>query len=223
MTKIIASIRPKNFEDGEDLILSAQIAGAEMIEIWCDKMDLADLKKLVIISELPVMVNLKDKSEKGLFTGTMFERIKFLEALINEGAAYLDLPFSEELSAVDLDRFKGKLVISAHDFEQTPSLDEIENLIGKILKLNPAILKLAFKVNKEIDLVNLFQLQVSRRELWGKSVILGMGQKGAITRVMSKMFQHPFTFASIDRFSRTAPGQMTIEQLNKIWRKFGFK
>lgn len=222
MTKIAASIRPRSYEHGEDLILSAQIAGAEMIEIWCDKLDIADAKKLVVISELPVILNLKDASENGEFKGNMFERIKILEDLLKDGAELIDIPFTEELKGVDIERLKPNLILSYHDFNGTPSLDEIENLINQMTKFGPKIIKLAFTVNQEIDLMNLFKLQTNRRDLWGSSIIIGMGPKGMITRMMSTMFNHPFTFACIDKYSKTAPGQMTIEQLKKNWRRFGF-
>jgi 3-dehydroquinate dehydratase type I len=223
MTKIAASIRPRSYEHGEDLILSAQIAGADMIELWCDKLNPEDAKKLVIISELPVIANLKDKSENGEFKGTMYEKITFLEELIQNGAVLIDLPFCEELKQVDIERLTKNLILSYHDFEATPSLDEIENIINSMEQLNPKYIKLAFSVQREIDLMNLFKLQTNRRDLWGKSIILGMGQRGMVTRMTSSMFSHPFTFACIDKYSKTAPGQMTITQLRKIWKRFGFQ
>lgn len=223
MTKIAASIRPRSYEHAEDLLLSAQIAGAEMIELWCDRISIEDAKKLIIVSELPVIVNLKDESEQGDFNGTIYDRIKILEDLVNQGAVLMDIPFVPELNAIDLDRLNGKIILSYHDFESTPSLDEIEDLIDQMLRLKPEVIKLAFTVNQEIDLMNLFKLQTNRRDLWGKCIILGMGHKGMVTRMMSNMFKHPFTFACIDKYSKTAPGQMTIEQLRKIWKRFGFQ
>lgn len=223
MTKIAASIRPRSYEHGEDLILSAQIAGADMIELWCDRLFPDTAQKLVLVSELPVIVNLKDESEHGEFHGTMFERIKILEDLITQGAVLIDLPYTKDLEYVDIERLSKNLILSYHDFKGTPSLDEIETLINKMLMLNPKYIKLAFSVNQEIDLMNLFKLQTNRRDLWGKSIILGMGQKGMITRMTSSMFSHPFTFACIDQYSKTAPGQMTISQLRKIWKRFGFQ
>jgi 3-dehydroquinate dehydratase type I len=222
MTKIAASIRPRSFEQGEDLLLSAQIAGAQMIELWCDRLDLDTAKKLVIVSELPVIVNLKDESEKGEFEGTIYDRIKYLEELVKEGATFLDLPYTKELESINLSRLAENLIVSYHDFEATPSLDEIETIINRMQSVNPAVIKLAFQVEQSIDLNNLLKLQINRKDLWGRSIILGMGHKGMITRLMSKTFQHPFTFACIDKYSKTAPGQMTISQLRKLWRRFGF-
>jgi 3-dehydroquinate dehydratase type I len=223
MTKIAASIRPRSYEHAEDLLLSAQIAGAEMIELWCDRIDLEDAKKLIVVSELPIIVNLKDESEQGYFEGTIYDRIKILEQLIDQGAHLMDIPFVPELNSIDLERFGGKIILSHHDFTTTPSLDDIEDLIDQMLVLKPAVIKLAFTVNQEIDLMNLFKLQTNRRDLWGKCIVLGMGQKGMVTRMMSSMFKHPFTFACIDKYSKTAPGQMTIEQLRKVWKRFGFQ
>lgn len=223
MTKIAASIRPRSYEHAEDLLLSAQIAGAEMVELWCDRIDIEDAKKLIVVSDLPIIVNLKDESEEGDFKGTVYDRIKILEELVSQGAFLMDIPFVPELNEIDLERLNGKIILSYHDFESTPSLDEVEDLIDQMMKLKPEVIKLAFTVNQEIDLMNLFKLQTNRRDLWGKCIILGMGQKGMITRMMSNMFKHPFTFACIDKYSKTAPGQMTIEQLRRIWKRFGFQ
>lgn len=219
MTKIAVPIRPKNYEEGENLILTAQILGAEIIEIWCDRLELKDAQRLVVASELPVIVNLKDESENGKFKGDIYDRIKFLETLVNEGATYLDLPYNDELRNTDLERFRDKLIISFHDFDRTPTLPELEEKIEKIQQLNPAIIKVATKVVQDIDMLNLFKVQINHKELWGKCVILGMGPKGKLTRVLSKMFQQPFVFGAIDSKYRTAPGQLTIKQLKNEWKR----
>ena len=220
MTKIVVPIRPTNFDDGQDLLLSAQIVGADYIELWCDRLDLLDAKKLIALSELPIIANLKDDSEQGEFTGNIFERLKCLQEMLEEGAALVDIPFNQDIVNTDLSRFEDKFILSFHDFKETPTILDLEDLMVRMLKKNPKYLKIATHLNSDIDLLNMLKLQLSTRELIGKGILIGMGPRGKILRILSKTFGHPFVFASIDARHKTAPGQFTVEELKKEWKRW---
>lgn len=220
MTKIVVPIRPRDFDEAQDLVLTAQIVGADFIELWCDRLEFADAKKLILLSELPIIANLKDESENGEFKGSIFERLRYLEEILKEGAAYVDIPYNDDIATTDLTRFDDKVILSYHNFDQTPSLLELEELLIKMFKKNTAFIKIATQVNNDIDLLNLLKIEVNHRELIGKGIVLGMGPRGRILRILAKTFGQPFVFAAIDARHKTAPGQFTVDELNKEWKRW---
>jgi 3-dehydroquinate dehydratase-1 len=76
------------------------------------------------------------------------------------------------------------------------------------------IAKIATQVNAPYDIRNLLSLY----DLPGKKVILGMGPLGRITRLMGPYLGAEFTFASAGEGGGTAPGQLTVKQLNDIYK-----
>jgi len=48
-------------------------------------------------------------------------------------------------------------------------------------------------------------------------VVIGMGEKGRITRVMAPFLGAEFTFASPESGGETAPGQLSVNQLNELF------
>lgn len=221
MTKIAVPIKPMIRDEGLSLMGRAIREGAEIVEIWCDQLRLEDAKDLVRLKDCPIIINLKDKSENGKFVGTMRERLNYLETVASYGADYVDIPFTPELTATDLEKLKDKLLLSYHNFTATPPLPDLEDLIDKMAALNPAAIKLSTQVNREIDLINLFKLQVNYPKYRDQRVIIGMGDKGKVSRLLAPMFHNIFMFAALDHGHETAEGQLTVAELKHEWAKLG--
>ena len=51
-----------------------------------------------------------------------------------------------------------------------------------------------------------------------KIVVIGMGDKGRITRIAAPLLGSPFTFASLSKGKETAPGQIDKEKLEALLR-----
>ena len=219
MTKIAIPIRPLILSEGLVLYNKVVQQGADITEIWCDKLKLEDAKELVKKKQTPLVVNLKDAIEGGIFSGTFNQRLAYLSELANYGADYIDIPFSHDLKPKELEGLAPKLILSYHNFESTPSLPELERIQEEMLRLNPAVVKLATQVNREIDIINLIKLQLNSPHTRNKRIIIGMGEKGKVTRAISPMFENIMTFASLDEKSKTAPGQMTVDELKNEWHR----
>lgn len=80
------------------------------------------------------------------------------------------------------------------------------------------VAKVATQVNSKADNARLLSLYSNEKAL----VVLGMGEKGKITRLIASLLGAEFTFASMDDGEATAPGQISyskmktlIENLNK--------
>ena len=97
---------------------------------------------------------------------------------------------------------------SIHDFEKTPSADEIIRMLSEG---DQEISKGAFKASSFTDLHSI--LEASRR-LDRKHVLIGMGQIGEVTRIRSSLLGNEFTFG-FDGVS-TAPGQLSADMMEEL-------
>jgi 3-dehydroquinate dehydratase type I len=145
------------------------------------------------------------------------ERRERLLAAVEAGAAYVDLEVDcdpeERLEISGCARACGcKIIVSFHDFETTPSRDELEATISRCFAAGADVAKIACLARSPADAARLLGLLGH-----GWPVIaIGMGPLGKITRVAAPFLGSPFTFSSRNDGHETAPGQIQYETLAAI-------
>ncbi len=107
------------------------------------------------------------------------------------------------------------IIISYHNFEETPALPELEQIVSNCRMAGADVVKIASQVNHTRDLQNLLKLYDGELRM----VIIGMGVKGVISRIAAPMLGAEFTFAAAGEGQETAPGQISKEQLLSIIRQ----
>lgn len=145
-------------------------------------------------------------------------RIEALRACMDMGASYVDMEFESAHdyleSLFDHVRIRDcEPILSYHNFETTPGREDLNSILSRCYQMGGVVAKIATMVNSDADLRNLLSLY----EFPGRKVVLGMGAKGRITRVVSPYLGAEFTFASTEIGGETAPGQLTVQQLNDIY------
>lgn len=188
----------------------------EFAEIRLDALDIDEIKNINLIFK--THTNLIATCRKN----SCYNDIKRKAVLINAidlGAAYVDIEIdSDESFKEDLIRYafkkNVKVIISYHNYEKTPSLPELKNIIEMGIKDKADIIKVAVKVNNLIDNNIIMALPA----LYEKTTIItiGMGELGKITRISAPFTNTPFTFVSFDENSATAPGQLSIKEFEHI-------
>ncbi|MFO7867759.1 MAG: type I 3-dehydroquinate dehydratase [Bacteroidales bacterium] len=142
------------------------------------------------------------------------ERIILLQTAIENGAAYVDI----EIDATDevkqalipfAQSHTCQVIISYHNYESTPSVEELEVLIKQGFDEKADIVKIATTAQTVQDSARLLSLYQTERPL----VALAMGEEGKITRVANIALGSPFTFASLSSETITAPGQLTVDEM----------
>jgi len=146
------------------------------------------------------------------------ERTALLLDCIGLGASYIDLELDarEAVSERLLEAAENStcdVIISHHDFESTPPFEELKELLDKCFSQGADVAKIATQVSGQEDLIHLMSLH----SLPGRKVILGMGEKGRISRVMGPFLGSEFTFASPAGGNETAPGQIAAGDLRTIY------
>ncbi len=109
------------------------------------------------------------------------------------------------------------LMLSYHNFEDTP---DGETLLGKFREAEKAgadIAKVAVMPQESLDVLTLLTAACKARRHYLKIplVAISMGCEGAVSRITGDLFGSDITFAS--GAATSAPGQLPIEDLKKIW------
>ena len=147
-------------------------------------------------------------------------RKRFLTAAIDAGASYVDIEVESgsayRREIIEKARSKNcKVIISFHDFHETPETGELISIASRCFSDGADIAKIACKVNSEKDSLRLLSI-LGRQDLNGRTIVVGMGAKGRITRIAAPLLGSPFTFASLSDDKKTAEGQIDKDTLGFI-------
>jgi len=113
-----------------------------------------------------------------------------------------------------------QVIASHHDFQKTPPQKSLIQLLRVERSLGGDICKVVTKANQLAD--NLIVLRfIDKCSRSTKVVSFAMGELGIVSRVLSPFFGAKFTFASINDRSKTAEGQMSIDDLRRMWKMLG--
>jgi 3-dehydroquinate dehydratase-1 len=192
---------------------AAKIAAEEeMIEIRADLLLFTDdqFRGLLRISKKSIFT-----CRPGVYSET--KRKELFELAIDEGASFIDLEVEspkEFLSEIkkSLEISDTQLIISYHNFENTPSFKELSEILTSCYNSGAVLAKLATAVLHEDDLKTMFSLY----SIPGRKVLIGMGVKGIITRIAAIFMGAEFSFASPNDFEKTAPGQLSVDEMKEI-------
>jgi 3-dehydroquinate dehydratase/shikimate dehydrogenase len=231
MTYLKIPIAAKNPEQAKIQIEAALTAGAEMLELRTDYLENLDVDLIKrLISEVksaaqkpvPIIVTCRDVREGGAINYPLKLRMDVLIAAIKAGAEYIDFEYENFLAPENRGRIgvalsqslKGKLILSTHNF--AAKFENIGALRRRITTLYPvAIPKIVYTANHINDCFDALDLL---HKTSGERIAFCMGQAGLISRIIVKKLDGFVTFASIDSETATAPGQLAVEQLKKLYR-----
>ena len=109
-----------------------------------------------------------------------------------------------------------KIIASNHDFQKTPSEDEIIVRLKKMQDLDADILKIAVMPNTSRDVVTLLSATEKMVSDYADRpvVTMSMSGKGVISRIAGEVFGSAITFGAAKKAS--APGQIAVEELKNV-------
>jgi 3-dehydroquinate dehydratase type I len=113
-----------------------------------------------------------------------------------------------------------QVIASHHDSQKTPPERRLIQLLHTERSIGGDICKLVTTATKPAD--NLVVLRfVNKCSRMTKIVSFAMGELGIASRVLSPFFGAEFTFTSIDDESKTGEGQVSIDDLRRMWKILG--
>ena len=198
----------------KDQLEKAIASGAAMLEL---RLDLIGETPDRLIPAIPKSIQTVVTCRPGIHKEE--ERAALLKHGLELGAAFVDV--ETESSDVFLNNIQkcavlnnAKLILSYHNFERTPGLEDLESVMIGCFERGGDIAKIATRVHGADDVLNLIALY----NLPGQKVILGMGALGRILRIVGPYLGGVFTFASLEEGKETAPGQLSIKEMNDIYK-----
>lgn len=200
----------------------------DFLEIWLDRFSsfsLAQLKNLIKSCKAPVIAVCRGKAEKGGFGASERERIDVLIKALNSGALFVDCGVDTDKSLLlklkKACALRGaKFIVSKHFYNGTPDLEILLAAVAGARRLGADIVKIACRVKNWSDNAILFELTAREAAGGKKIIVLGMGEKGKISRCGCPMLGSYLAFTSLDEKSKTAAGQMTVEEFRAAFKGF---
>ena len=189
-------------------------SGADLLELRLDLMGRSPEELFPLLPDsMPTVVTCRP----GIHTEE--ERARLLKKGLELGASYVDVE-TESSTAFLKDikesvvRYGARLIVSYHNFERTPDLEDLESVVMACYEKGGDLAKVATMVKGSDDLLTLLALY----RMPGQKVILGMGAQGRILRLLSPYLGGAFTFASLEEGEETAPGQLSIQEMMDIYK-----
>lgn len=187
------------------------VSDYELCELRLDllKLDREELKKIFYASKELIASYRKDKLTKA--------GRALLEFAINGGVSFVDIDINWNKADKDkilkLARSKGvKTIISYHNNKITPSLNELNKILVKCKKHKPEIIKISCMSKSNADNLRLLSLLDQPEDI----IVIGMGAKGQVTRVVAPLLGSFCTYVCLDQKNKTAPGQFSIGEIKKL-------
>lgn len=177
------------------------------------------------LGELPILFTFRSREEGGSAELTEERYQSLNESVICSGLADLvDIEFFKDRQVVDdlifMARKKNvRTVLSSHDFQKTPSEEEIVNRLCAMQKAGADLAKIAVMPQSEEDVVRLLNAtwKMKTRHQDTPVITMSMGAAGVPSRICGELFGSAVTFAAYEKAS--APGQLQLEEAYEILEK----
>ncbi len=204
------------------LCLDAEVAAqqADMLEWRLDCFDEGGIDTVCAAADLlrqrvrcPLLVTFrtaKEGGERSILAGGYAGLYSAL--LLRQVADLIDIELTQEEEVIrtlieQAHAAGAKVIISSHDFDQTPALEEMCSPLQRMEALGGDIAKLAVMPNDELDVLRLMeaslradrQMQIPLITMWIE------GSLGMLSRIGGELIHSAVTFASVGK--RSAPGQ----------------
>lgn len=184
------------------------------------KETLRDIRK--ILCDIPILFTFRSKNEGGEKSIDV-EYYKRLNQCVAE---------EKIVDLIDVELFTGdnivrdiiekchengiKVILSNHDFENTPKKEEILTRLKKMQLIGADIAKIAVMPKEPSDVLELLSATNEMNKRYGEIPIITMSMSGigALSRVAGEIFGSAVTFGAVGKAS--APGQIEINDLNSI-------
>ncbi|KAK6254580.1 hypothetical protein SCA6_015885 [Theobroma cacao] len=217
----------------------AKASSADLVEIRLDTLNsfnpYEDLKVLIKECPLPTLFTYRISSlpglgsvincsfdlpvwEGGQYDGDEKERLDVLRLAMELGADYIDVELKvahDFMKSIDGKKpEKLKVIVSSHNYQSTPSVEELGNLVARIQSTRADIVKIVTTALEITDVARIFQITVhSQVPIIG----LVMGERGLISRILCAKFGGHLTFGTLEAGVVSAPGQPTINDLLNLY------
>lgn len=230
----VKTIVPITAKTKEQALAQAQViantADADLAEFRIDLLSFAsDTKQVIalghelkkILGTKPMIATIRTKNEGSQLEISDADYGKTYQAYLkNPFMDWLDVEMFRDQKVVSeivqkAHQKKVLVVMSNHDFQKTPSQDEIEKRLLKQDQMGADVLKIAVMPKSKQDVFTLMNATLKVSQQTTKPLLtMSMGQLGTISRVATANMGGSYSFGMIGQAS--APGQIDVTKLKQI-------
>ncbi len=216
---LITAINATNLTDAKQLIQQSLnlTDGIELRLDYWQELNLNHIKELRKLFTLPMIFTLRKKSQGGLYEKDENTRLVDILALCELNPNYIDLEDDVPLDFVEKINctFPSiKIISSHHNFKQTP--DDLNAVLNKMINPFTSIYKIAAQAHSATDMLKML-LFIKENKQRHKISGMSMGEFGTATRIIAPIIGSELSYASVTNNQATAPGQLTLQELNEIY------
>ena len=191
---------------------------SDFVELRVDYINNLSLDDILVIREKTKVLSIftcRKKEEGGKFQGDEKEQVKILQKAISLGFDHIDIELST-MKDFQFKHVKTKLIISYHNFAETPSYWDMQSIIYEMNSFKPDILKIATMMKEEYESTKIYRLLTNKPHT-EERIVIGMGEKGRMTRILGPLLGSYLTYAST-QYGESAPGQIEVKNLKAIYK-----
>ncbi len=191
-----------------------------LVDLFELRIDLVDegWPDLATSLKKPWIACARSKAEGGNWPGDDAEKIEKLITATELGADMVDIELGTTNLAevIPLIKRRAKCLLSLHELDRTPPLEQLKGIVKRQLSVGADICKVVTTAQSPAD--NLTTLRLITEFPKVKMVSFAMGPLGLASRILCPLVGGYFTYASLAEGKESAPGQLTVDQLKRIYR-----
>jgi 3-dehydroquinate dehydratase/shikimate dehydrogenase len=165
-----------------------------------------------------VVATCRRVSGGGKFKGSVVSQLDVLNKAIGAGCQLVDLELQSAVKCkpaqIEKLRAHASLILSFHDFKATKKLEETLAKMSAIPADYYKVVSTATTLYDNVTMMKFLEKHGDRQSLVG----MCMGEQGITSRVLGVRAGSAFTFASVSDQEKTAPGQVTSQELRGTYR-----
>jgi 3-dehydroquinate dehydratase/shikimate dehydrogenase len=154
----------------------------------------------------------------GKFRGSLASQLDILGKAAAAGCQLVDIELQSasccKPQQLEKLRTRAALILSFHDFRATKKLEETLARMVEIPADFYKVVTTATTLHDNVDMMKFIEKNSDRYSLIG----VCMGEQGIISRVLGVRAGSVFTFAAASEDEKTAPGQITAQELRSTYR-----
>jgi 3-dehydroquinate dehydratase / shikimate dehydrogenase len=188
----------------------------DMVEIRADYIREPDIRALLRNKPCPVLFTLRPRHEGGEYAGAEIDRLDSIIQAARAGADYVDVEFSSFWQAILEKVPKEKVILSHHNFSETPSA--LEGLVDSMAAAGAGVLKIACTAQRLGDNLVIRRALLHAQANGLNLCALAMGRPGIPSRVLGPAWGSWMALARLPGEPGTADGQLSADEMIHVFR-----
>ncbi len=191
-----------------------------LAELRLDYLPQPEIRSLLAGRRGPVIVTNRLAQEGGRWSGPEATRQRLLFEALAAGADYVDVEWgaaAEWRREMLAHRGRSRIILSWHDTTGTPNPLRLADTFRAMQEEGADIIKIVTRAREPAEALAVLALIPGAVAAGQEIIAFCMGPAGRYSRVVAPLLGAYLTFAVLERGRESAPGQLTVEELQQLW------